>query len=79
MPELEAKGLSKVIDEYMPEKGDWLSDKELAVFETYKQEIARLNADCEMKGGYTPAAAEYFDKWSNEQPEKAKELWDRSR
>jgi hypothetical protein len=56
-----------------------LSDRELAVFEAYKQEIVKLNTDCEKKGGYTQAAAEYFDKWSHEQPEKAKEIWEKSR
>lgn len=79
MDRLENKSLSTVIDEYMPEKGGWLSDKELAAFELFKQQLIRLDADCERKGGYTVEAAEYYDQNSERQTEKAKELWEVSR
>jgi hypothetical protein len=76
---LESKKLSDVIDEYMPGKGGWLSDKELAAIEVYKQEIVRLNNDSEKKGGYTAEAADYYDQYLKKQDEKAKELWDASK
>lgn len=75
---LESKSLSTVIDEYMPVEGGWLSDKELAAIDVFKQQIIQLNADCEKKGGYTAEAAEYYDKNAKQQAEKAKELWSAS-
>jgi hypothetical protein len=81
MERLESKSLSTVIDEYMPVKGGWLSEKELAAFETFKQELVRLNDDCAKKGGYTAEAADYYDRYKGEQAykEKAKQLWEASR
>jgi hypothetical protein len=75
---LENKNLASVIDEYMPGKGGWLSDKELAAIDVFKREIIRLEAGCEKKGGYTSEAADYFDQYSRNQEEKAKELWEAS-
>jgi len=40
---LETTSLSTVIDDYMPSKGGWLSDKELAAIGVFKQEIIRLD------------------------------------
>lgn len=79
MKRLESKNLSSVIDEWMPGKGGWLSDKELAVIDVFKQEIVRLNTDCEKKGGFTSEASEYFDQSAKREGEKAKELWEASR
>jgi len=76
---LETKSLSGVIDEYLPEKDGWLSDKELAAIDVYKMELVRLNEECEKKGGYTPEAADYYDRYSHKQVLKAKELWDASK
>jgi hypothetical protein len=75
MQRLENKSLAVVIDEYMPGKGGWLSEKELAAIEVFKNEIIQLNEDSEKKGGYTAKAADYYDQYSNRQAEKAKELW----
>ena len=77
MGRLEIASLSAVIDDWMPGKGGWLSDKELAVFDVFKREIVRLNDDCEKKGGYTAEAAAYYDQLSEK--DKAKELWDASK
>ncbi|OSJ32020.1 hypothetical protein BSZ19_20380 [Bradyrhizobium japonicum] len=81
MERLEVRSLSVVIDEYMPAKGGWLSDKELATFETFKQELVRLNDDCAKKGGYTVEAADYYDRYKEREADKerAKQLWDASR
>jgi len=81
MERLETKTLSTVINEYMPAKGGWLSDKELATFETFKQELVRMNDDCAKKGGYTAEAADYYDRYKEREAdrEKAKELWEASR
>jgi hypothetical protein len=79
MKRLESKRLSGVIDDWMPSEGGWLSDKELAAIEVFKQEVVRLNTDCEKKGGYTTDASEYFDRHSQRQTEKARELWDASK
>jgi len=38
-----------------------------------------MNEDSEKKGGYTPEAADYYDKLQKDQPKKANELWDRSK
>jgi hypothetical protein len=76
---LESRTLAAVIDEYMPGKDGWLSEKEISAIEVFKQEIVRLNADCEKKGGYTAEAAAYYDRYSERQKEKAKELWEASR
>ncbi|PWE81480.1 hypothetical protein XF30_02865 [Bradyrhizobium sp. SUTN9-2] len=79
MERLGVKTLSDVIDEYLPAKGGWLSDKELAAFEAFKKELVRLNAESEKKGGYTPEAASYYDYLKERQIEKAKQLWENSR
>jgi hypothetical protein len=79
MTRLEVKSLAAVIDEWMPAKDGWLSDRELAAIDVFKQEIVRLNADCEKKGGFTSEASEYLDHYAKRQDEKAKELWDASR
>ncbi|MBR1143684.1 hypothetical protein [Bradyrhizobium sp. AUGA SZCCT0431] len=76
---LENKGLSTVISEYMPDKGGWLSDKELAAFEVLKQKIVKLNDDSEKKGGYTKEASDYYDKHFEHEKDMAKELWELSR
>lgn len=76
---LEADSLSKVLDEYMPKKGGWLSDRELATIEIFKMEITRLSSDCDRKGGYTDEAAEYYDKLAQHEAGRAKELWEASR
>jgi len=69
------------IDEYMPSNGGWLSDKELAAFQSFKLELVRLNDDCAKKGGYTVEAADYYDRYKERQAdrEKAKQLWEASR
>ena len=79
MKRLESKKLSGVIDDWMPGKGGWLSDKELTAIDVFKQEVVGLNTDCEKKGGYTTEASEYLDHYSKRQDEKAKQLWDASR
>jgi hypothetical protein len=76
---LENKSLATVFDEYMPGKGGWLSEKEIAAIGVFKQEIIRLNADSEKKGGYTAEAADYYDRYAKRQDEKAKDLWDASK
>ena len=80
MERLETKGLTTVIDEYMPAKGGWLSDKELAAFEGFELELVRLNDECAKKGGYTAEAAEYYDRYKGRQldSEKAKQIWEAS-
>jgi hypothetical protein len=78
MERFESKSLLTVIDEWMPSKGGWLSDKELAVIDVFKQEIIKLSADSEKKGGYTPEASDYYDALSKREVEKAKELWEAS-
>ncbi|WP_245448792.1 hypothetical protein [Bradyrhizobium ottawaense] len=81
MERLERKSLAAVIDEYMPAKGGWLSEKELATFETFKLELVRLNDNCAKKGGYTPEASDYYDRYKEGQNDKAqaKQLWEASR
>jgi hypothetical protein len=72
---LEKGSLQDVLNDYMPKSGEWLNDKELAVMQRFKTEIVRLNADCEKKGGYTPEAATYYDRYSGDHNiDKAKQL-----
>ena len=79
MDRLENSGLAAVIEEWMPAKGGWLSDKELAAIEVFKREIIKLNDECEKKGGYTSEASAYYDNLSHREEIKAKELWEVSR
>jgi hypothetical protein len=73
--DLEKESLENVLNKYMPKRGEWLSDKELAVMQKFKGEIVRLNADCEKKGGYTPEAVTYYDRYSGDRNiDKAKQL-----
>jgi hypothetical protein len=72
--DLEKESLADALNEYMPKAGEWLNDKELAVMQKFKAEIVRLNADCEKKGGYTPEAVTYYDRYSPDHSIKAKQL-----
>jgi hypothetical protein len=73
--DLEKQSLEDVLNDYIPKSGEWLSDKDLAVIRKFKGEIVKLNADCEKKGGYTPEAATYYDKYSGDHNiDKAKQL-----
>ncbi|MCA1416171.1 hypothetical protein I6F30_34350 [Bradyrhizobium sp. NBAIM20] len=79
MDRLENKSLAEVIDEWMPEKGGWLSDKELAAVAAFKAELLKQAADSEKKGGYTRDAANYFDALSKLETEKSQEIWNASK
>jgi len=73
--DLEKESLEDALNEYMPKGGEWLNVKELAVIQKFKAEILRLNADCEKKGGYTPEAVTYYDRYSGDHNiDKAKQL-----
>jgi hypothetical protein len=63
---LSHRSLEDVLNELLPKAGQWLNDKELTVFQKFKAEIVRLNADCEKKGGYTTEAVSYYDRYSND-------------
>jgi hypothetical protein len=76
---IDSESLETLIDDYLPKSGEWLTDKELAAFQRLKAEIVKLNLDCEKKGGFTPEAAEFYDKYAEDQKEKAQEVWVRSR
>ncbi|GEC52218.1 hypothetical protein BEL01nite_12610 [Bradyrhizobium elkanii] len=67
---LETRSLSTVINEYLPVKGGWLSDRELAAFATFERELVRLNDDCAKRGGYTAEAADYYDRYKERQNDK---------
>jgi hypothetical protein len=73
--DLEKESLEDVLNDYVPKGGEWLNDKELGVIQKFKAEIVRLNADCEKKGGYTPEAVTYYDRYSGDRNvDKAKQL-----
>jgi hypothetical protein len=73
--DLETQSLEDVLNDYVPKSGEWLSDKELAVVQKFKAEVLRLNADCEKRGGYTPEAVTYYDRYSGDRNiDKAKQL-----
>ena len=73
--DLEKESLEDALNEYMPKGGEWLNVKELAVIQKFTAEILRLNADCEKKGGYTPEAVTYYDRYSGDHNiDKAKQL-----
>lgn len=73
--DLEKESLEDVLNDFLPKSGEWLNDKELVIMQRFKQKIVRLNADCEKKGGYTPEAAAYYDRYSGDHnTDKAKQL-----
>jgi hypothetical protein len=73
--DLDHKSLESILNNYMPKSGEWLAEKDLRVIEKFKDEIVRLNADCEKKGGYTSEAAAYYDKYGGDHNvDKAREL-----
>jgi hypothetical protein len=41
----------------------WLDQSEINAADTFKAQIIRLFKDCETKGGYTPEAADFYDKY----------------
>ncbi|WP_141935993.1 hypothetical protein [Bradyrhizobium sp. UNPA324] len=75
--ELDKYSLENVLNDFVPKRGEWLTDKELGVFHKLKDEVVRLNTDCEKKGGYTQEAATYYDRYSgNHNVDKANQLRD---
>jgi hypothetical protein len=73
--DLEKESLEDALNEYIPKGGEWLNEKELAIMQKFKAEILRLNAACEKKGGYTPEAVTYYDRYSGDHNiDKAKQL-----
>ncbi|QND70824.1 hypothetical protein [Tardiphaga robiniae] len=73
--DLEKQSLESLLNEYIPKSGEWLSDKDLSAIQKFKAEIVRLNADCEKKGGYTPEAVTYYDRYSGDHNiDKAQQL-----
>lgn len=73
--DLKKESLEDVLNDYMPKGGEWLNEKELAVFQKFKAEIVRMNAECEKKGGYTPETATYYDRYSGDHIiDKARQL-----
>lgn len=73
---LDRFSLEEVLNDYIPRKGEWLSDVELETFQRFKTEIVNLNAECEAKGGYTKVAAEYYDKYAHDNNiVRAEQLW----
>jgi hypothetical protein len=73
--DLEKESLEDALNEYVPKSSEWLNAKEIAVMQKFKAEILRLNADCEKKGGYTPEAVAYYDRYSGDHNiDKAKQL-----
>lgn len=72
---LENESLEDVLNDFIPKPSEWLNEKELVVFKKFKDEIVRLNTDCEKKGGYTAEAVTYYDRYSGDNNiEKAKQL-----
>jgi hypothetical protein len=72
---LEQQSLAEVLNDFIPKSGEWLNDKELGAFKKFRDEIVRLNADCEKKGGYTAEAVTYYDRYSGDHNiDKAKQL-----
>jgi hypothetical protein len=73
--DLERRSLAEEIKIFMPKSGEWLSDKDIGVIDAFAKEIIRMNAECEKKGGYTPEAVEFYDRYSERAIDKASELW----
>jgi hypothetical protein len=72
---LENESLEDLLNAFVPKRGEWLSDKDLAVIQKFKSEIVRLNADCEKKGGYTSEASTYYDRYAGDHNvDKAEQL-----
>ena len=69
------ESLADVLNDFIPKSSEWLNEKELTVFQKFKSEIVRLNADCGKKGGYTPEAVAYYDRYSGDYNiDRAKQL-----
>jgi hypothetical protein len=72
---LESESLEDLLNAFIPKRGEWLNDKDLAVIQKFKSEIVRLNADCEKKGGYTSEASTYYDRYAGDyNVDKAEQL-----
>jgi len=56
---------------------DWLDERERRAAGSFRAQMVRMFADCEKKGGYTPEAAEFYDRYHDlsGQDEKIKELF----
>jgi hypothetical protein len=72
---LDTYNLADELQRVMPT--DVLSESENRAAESLKTQLVRMFAECERKGGYTPEAAEFFDRYHDlgGQDAKIKELF----
>ena len=72
---LDRYNLEDELNREMPNPGEWLNDRELRILAGYKKEVLELFVGCEKKGGFTPEAAEFYDRYSGNEESKALELF----
>ncbi|HWK96420.1 MAG TPA: hypothetical protein VNR39_13455 [Pseudolabrys sp.] len=54
--------LEAELTRFSPREGEWLNADEREIVDDFRKVIVRLYAECEKKGGFTAAAAAYYDK-----------------
>jgi hypothetical protein len=67
--------LKTELDREMPTPDEWLNERERRIAQRFEQQILDLYAGCEKKGGFTPEAADFYDKYSDNSERNAQELF----
>jgi hypothetical protein len=74
---LETYKLEDEVENYIPKPGEWFDENEIKIAEQFRDEIIKLYNACDERGGFTPEAAEYYDRYSEHNETKARELFGR--
>jgi hypothetical protein len=67
--------LKAELDREMPTPDEWLTERERRIPQRIEQQILDLYVGCEKKGGFTPDAADFHDKYSDNFERNARELF----
>jgi hypothetical protein len=72
---LETYKLPDELESFIPKPGEWFEESEIKIAERFKDEVLKLYQACEAKGGFTPEAADYYDRYAERQEMHARELF----
>jgi hypothetical protein len=66
--------LKTELERETPRQGEWLSERELELTRKFAQKITTIYAGCVAKGGYTPEAVEFLDRFQSGAREKFEDM-----
>jgi hypothetical protein len=72
---LKTYSLKEELERELPNENEWMSDSERAIAEKFKNRVLELFEGCKKKGGYTPEAADFMDRFPEEREQVVQGLF----